>query len=228
LLVQVRLALPFQQLHDEVIIATGVSPRKIDLPGIDHPKVLSYVDVLLNNAPVGERVALIGAGGIGFDVAEFLSHEGESTALNIDAFMEEWGVDQQYNDRGGMTEANVHPSPREIYLLQRSKGKLGAKLGKTTGWIHRSALKKKKINMMGAVEYVGIDDVGLHIKRGGKPETLAVDNIVVCAGQESLKDLYEPLKAKGISVHIIGGADVAAELDAKRAIDQGARLAAVL
>ncbi len=214
--------------YDEVIIATGVSPRKINLPGIEHPKVLSYVDVLLHNRPVGERVALIGAGGIGFDVAEFLSHEGESTALNVSAFMQEWGVDQEYNDRGGMTQANVHPSPREIYLLQRSKGKLGAKLGKTTGWIHRSSLKKKKINMMGAVEYIGIDDSGLHIKRGGKPETLAVDNIVVCAGQESLKDLYGPLKAKGVSVHLVGGADVAAELDAKRAIDQGARLAAVL
>jgi len=215
-----------QQGFDEVVIATGVSPRKIDLKGIDHPKVLSYIDVLKDQKPVGRSVAIIGAGGIGFDVAEYLSHEGESPALNVAAYMEEWGVDMQYAHRGGLTEPHPHPSPREIYLLQRSEGKLGAKLGKTTGWIHRNSLRKKQVNMMGGVRYGMVDDEGLHLLVDNKPVVLKVDNVVVCAGQEPLRELYDQLKDNGVSLHLIGGAEEAKELDAKRAIDQGARLAA--
>ncbi len=214
------------QGFDEVVIATGVSPRKLNFEGIDHPKVLSYVDVLANNKEVGNRVALIGAGGIGFDVAEYLSHEGESPSLHVDHFMKEWGVDTTHSERGGLIAPEIAPSPREIYLLQRSKGKLGAKLGKTTGWIHRSSLKNKKINMISSVQYSKVDDQGLHITIGGKPQVLEVDNVVVCAGQVPLRELFEPLKNKGITTHLIGGADEASELDAKRAINQGSRLAA--
>ncbi|RMG31927.1 MAG: NADPH-dependent 2,4-dienoyl-CoA reductase, partial [Bacteroidetes bacterium] len=197
-----------------------------DLKGIDHPKVLSYIDVLKDQKPVGRSVAIIGAGGIGFDVAEYLSHEGESPALNVAAYMEEWGVDMQYAHRGGLTEPHPHPSPREIYLLQRSEGKLGAKLGKTTGWIHRNSLRKKQVNMMGGVRYGMVDDEGLHLLVDNKPVVLKVDNVVVCAGQEPLRELYDQLKDNGVSLHLIGGAEEAKELDAKRAIDQGARLAA--
>ncbi len=214
------------QKFDEVILATGVSPRKINIQGIDHPKVLYYTDVLKNKVSVGESVAIIGAGGIGFDVAEYLSHHGESTSLNIAAFMKEWGVDMDYGNRGALKESNPEPSAREIYLLQRSKGKLGARLGKTTGWIHRSSLKMKRVNMIAKVEYQKVDDDGLHILSSGKPMTLAVDHVIICAGQEPLRDLLEPLKNAGLSAHLIGGADEAKELDAKRAIDQGLRLAA--
>jgi len=213
---------------DEVIIATGINPRTPAIEGIDHPKVLSYIDVLKHKKPVGGAVAIIGAGGIGFDVAEFLAHKGASPSLDVAAFLQEWGVDQTYQNRGGLGTPEPEESAREIFLLQRSKGKLGAKLGKTTGWIHRSALKMKQVNMVGQVQYLKIDDEGLHILIKGKPDVLRVDNVVICAGQTPLKDLQKPLQEMGISCHLIGGADEAKELDAKRAIDQGARLAAAI
>ncbi len=217
---------------DEVIIATGVNPRKLTLPGIEHPKVLSYIDVLRNEKSVGKRVAVIGAGGIGFDVCEYLAHEGPSYSENISQYLEEWGIDPKNEVRGGIegVEPKPHKSPREITLLQRSEGKLGKNLGKTTGWIHRASLKKhKKVTMIGGVQYVKIDDLGLHIiDRNKKPQIIEADNIIICAGQTSLRDLNDPLKDKGIKTHLIGGADVAAELDAKRAIDQASRLAANL
>ncbi|MEM7036636.1 MAG: NADPH-dependent 2,4-dienoyl-CoA reductase, partial [Bacteroidota bacterium] len=213
--------------YEEVIIATGVTPRKLSLEGIDHPMVLSYIDVLRHKKPVGERVALIGAGGIGFDVAEYLTHdEDHSTSTNIEAFMDEWGVDMEYSRPGALKKPEVAPSPRQIYLLQRTDGKLGARLGKTTGWIHRASLRKKRVEMIGGVQYDRISDRGLHILVDGKPDVLEVDNIVVCAGQVVLRELAAPLEEAGMNVHLIGGADVAAELDAKRAIDQGSRLAA--
>ena len=213
---------------DAVILATGVHPRKLSLPGIDHPMVLSYVDVLRGDAPVGSRVAIIGAGGIGFDVAEFLSVESPEEPPEIDPFLRSWGVDKTLGERGGLIEAEPHESVREITLCQRSDGKLGAGLGKTTGWIHRAEMKKKGIVGLGGVSYVKIDDQGLHITRRGEPEVLQVDNVVVCAGQVSSNELEAPLKSAGLEVHLIGGAELAAELDAKRAIDQGLRLAATL
>ena len=213
---------------DEIVLATGVVPREIQIPGIDHEKVLGYTDVLKHKKPVGNRVAIIGAGGIGFDVAEFLSNEHPEQEPETAHFMQEWGVDMNYEKGGALMTAKPAPSPREIYLLQRKGGKLGAGLGKTTGWIHRSSLKKKAVNMIGSVRYEKIDDQGLHIRIHDEPQVLEVDNVIVCAGQESVRKLLEPLKASGISVHIIGGADEARELDAKRAIDQGARLAAQL
>ncbi len=210
---------------DEVILATGVLPRQIDMPGIDHPKVLGYMDVLKHKKEVGKSVAIIGAGGIGFDVAEYLSHP-KDHALSTEAFMKEWGVDMAYNKGGGLKVAEPEASPRSIYLLQRSTGKVGARLGKTTGWIHRASLKKKEVEMFGNVKYLKIDDQGLHIERGGHYQVLEVDNIIICAGQEPQRALQAPLEEAGITVHIIGGADEAKELDAKRAIDQGSRLAA--
>jgi len=213
---------------DDVIIATGVNPRELNFPGIDHPKVLSYIDVLRYQKPVGKSVAIVGAGGIGFDMAEYLTHEGESTALNVKEFLKEWGVDDTYQNGGGLVQPAIEEPTREIFLLQRSKGKLGGKLGKTTGWIHRLSLRNKKVKMIGMVQYDKVDDEGLHLTIGGKPELLPVDNVVICAGQVSLRDLQEPLEAKNISTHLIGGAHEAGELDAKRAIDQGSRLAAKL
>jgi 2,4-dienoyl-CoA reductase (NADPH2) len=216
------------QQFDEVIIATGVTPRTPKIEGIDHPKVLSYIEVLRDKKSVGNRVALIGAGGIGFDVAEYLAHEGESPSLNTAAFMKEWGVDMSYQNVGAIAKPKPVPSPRTIHLLQRTKGKLGEKLGKTTGWIHRSSLKMKKVNMLDGVQYEKIDDAGLHITLDGKQQVLEVDNVIICAGQEPLRHLFEPLKAAGTSVHLIGGAYEALELDAKMAIEQGAKLAASL
>mmetsp|Transcript_14515 Transcript_14515/g.42862 ORF Transcript_14515/g.42862 Transcript_14515/m.42862 type:complete len:725 (-) Transcript_14515:25-2199(-) len=215
---------------DRVILATGVSPRALDIPGIEHSKVLSYIDVLAKKVPVGKRVAIIGAGGIGFDVAEFLAHDntvGEhSSSLDIEAFMREWGVDMSHSTRGGLAEATDQPPHRDIVLLQRKKGKLGSGLGKTTGWIHRATLKKKGVNMMGGVEYLKVDDAGLHIKHKDQTEILDVDHVVVCAGQEPFSPLLDPLTKASIPTFLIGGAEKAAELDAKRAIDQGTRLAA--
>lgn len=209
---------------DEVILATGIKPRMPEIEGIDHPKVLSYIDVLRDKAEVGKKVAVVGAGGIGFDVSEYLSHKGEATSLDIEAFMKEWGVDMTLQARGGIegVEAKVEPSDREVYLLQRKKSKVGAKLGKTTGWIHRTGLKNKGVNMIPACTYEKIDDQGLHLDIAGEKQILAVDSIVVCAGQDPLRELAEGLNKP---YHLIGGADVAAELDAKRAIDQGTRLA---
>jgi len=215
-------------------MATGVTPRRPPIAGLNHPKVLSYVDVLLHGAPVGRTVALIGAGGIGFDVAEFLSHaDGVSPSLDVDAFLAEWGVDRAPAARGGLagpreSHARLAHSAREIYLLQRKVSKPGEGLGKTTGWIHRTTLKRRGVHMFAGVAYERIDDAGLHISNGSEARVLAVDNVVICAGQEPLRELEAPLRERGIEVHLIGGADVAAELDAKRAIDQGARLAAAL
>jgi 2,4-dienoyl-CoA reductase (NADPH2) len=222
------------QGYDVVVLASGVTPRRPPIAGLEHPKVLSYVDVLLRGAPVGRTVALIGAGGIGFDVAEFLSHaDGVSPSLDIDAFLAEWGVDRSPAARGGLagtreSRAGLAHSAREIYLLQRKISKPGEGLGKTTGWIHRTTLKRRGVHMFAGVTYERIDDAGLHISSGNESRVLAVDNVVVCAGQEPLRELEAPLREHGIEVHRIGGADVAAELDAKRAIDQGARLAAAL
>ncbi|TNF30948.1 MAG: NADPH-dependent 2,4-dienoyl-CoA reductase [Bacteroidetes bacterium] len=215
---------------DEVLLATGITPRKPNIPGIDHPKVLGYLDVLRDKKPVGQNVAIIGAGGIGFDVAEYLTHHGQPTSQNLAAFLEEWGIDATNEARGGVEGVMPKPetSPRKVYLLQRKESKVGAGLGKTTGWIHRLALKNKDVQMINSVQYDKIDDRGLHITVNGKPELLEVDNVVICAGQMSNNAMYEPLKAKGVNVHLIGGADLAAELDAKRAIDQGSRLAATL
>ena len=170
-------------------------------------------------------MAIIGAGGIGFDVAEFLTHEGTSPSQDLEAFLKEWGVDRSYTQRGALGEAAPEPPAREVFLLQRSKGKLGARLGKTTGWIHRSSLKMKRVKMMGSVQYQRIDDEGLHLLVAGKPQTLEVDHVIICAGQEPRRDLFEPLQNAGVSVYLIGGSDEAKELDAKRAIDQGTRLA---
>ncbi len=211
---------------EEVVLATGVNPRQLNISGIDHPKVLTYIEVLAGQKPVGKSVAVIGAGGIGFDIAEYLSHEGEASSENLLLFLKEWGVDKEYKNRGAIVAPAPESSAREIFLLQRSRGKLGAKLGKTTGWIHRSSLKMKKVNMISSVRYQKIDEEGLHITIKDKPRTLAVDNVIICAGQVPLRELQEPLAEKGIKVHLIGGADEASELDAKRAIDQGSRLAA--
>ena len=216
------------QNFDEVVLSTGVLPRTLTIEGIDHPSVLSYIEVLRDKKKVGQRVALIGAGGIGFDVAEYLAHDGASTSLDTSAFMKEWGVDMLYQKAGAMTKPQPTASPRTIYLLQRTKGKIGAKLGKTTGWIHRSSLKMKKVETLDGVQYEKIDDQGLHINIDGFYRLLEVDNVIICAGQEPLNSLFEPLKQAGVSTHIIGGAFEALELDAKRAIDQGSRLAAIL
>ena len=215
---------------DEVILATGIKPRTPKIEGIDHPKVLSYIDVLKLKKPVGKRVAVIGAGGIGFDVSEYLSHEGESTSLNIDAWLKEWGIDKTLEARSGVegVEVKIPESPREIFMFKRSKGKFGGGLGKTTGWIHRTSLKNRKVQFINQVQYTKIDNDGLHYIQNGEPKVLAVDNIIICAGQLPLKDLLEPLEAQGIKVHVVGGADLAAELDAKRAIDQASRLAAII
>ncbi|MEY2594090.1 MAG: hypothetical protein RI972_1779 [Pseudomonadota bacterium] len=215
---------------DEVVVATGVHPRDPRIPGQDHPKVLSYVQVLRGHADVGPRVAIIGAGGIGFDVAEFLSHQGPSTTLDLQAWQREWGVGDPAQSPGGLAPQGPQPEApaREVFLLQRSQGKLGAGLGKTTGWIHRSALKMKRVHMIGGVNYERIEDRGLLISHGPQredPQWIDCDHIVICAGQEPLRGLAEALQARGRSVHLVGGARVAGELDAKRAIDEAARWA---
>lgn len=215
--------------YDEVILATGVYPREIQLDGINHDKVLSYIDVLKHKKAVGQRVAIIGAGGIGFDVAEYLSHEGVSPSVDIQTYMNEWGVDTSLDQRAGLAEEKkIHPSPREIYLLQRRDEKIGKNLGKTTGFGHRASLKMKKVNMINAVTYQKIDDQGLHIERKGEHQILDIDHVIICAGQIPNKDLVSSLEEGGMTVHIIGGAKKAGELDAKRAINDGAWLAAEL
>jgi 2,4-dienoyl-CoA reductase (NADPH2) len=214
-----------EQGFQEVILATGVRAKPAGIPGEDHPKCLSYPDVLLHKKPVGKSAAIVGAGGIGFDVAEFLVASRQSPVAD---FMQEWGVDMDYQNRGAITAPQPEPAAREIWLLKRSKGKHGAGLGKTTGWIHRSNLRMKKVHTLAEVQYLKIDDEGLHILHDGKAKTLQVDNIVICAGQLSVNDLYEPLKEKGIAVHLIGGAKLATEVDAKRAIEEGVKLAASL
>ncbi|HCN88068.1 MAG TPA: NADPH-dependent 2,4-dienoyl-CoA reductase [Oxalobacteraceae bacterium] len=225
--------------YDDIILATGVVPRIPRIPGQDHPMVLSYVDVLRHKKQVGKRVALIGAGGIGFDVAEFLVQhdtlvqDGTSPTIGRQEWMGEWGVTDPDVVRGGVVRGKPHISPpaRRVYLLQRKDSKPGEGLGKTTGWIHRRTLQMKQVEMLSGVNYEAIDDRGLHISFGEpheNPAPIEVDNVVLCTGQESMRDLHEALESAGAKVHLIGGADVATELDAKRAIDQGSRLAARL
>ncbi len=217
---------------DEVVLATGVLPRRPAIEGLDHPKVLSYVDVLLHRRPVGATVAIVGAGGIGFDVAEFLSHDDKhpSASLNIPAFMAEWGIDMRLESRGGLVpEQDLAKSmPRTLWLLQRKPTPPGRELGKTTGWVHRLALKRRGVRMLAGVAYDRIDDRGLWITAAGESRVLEVGNVVICAGQEPQRELVAGIESAGLAVHLIGGSKVATELDAKRAIDEGARLAAAL
>lgn len=214
---------------DEIVLATGVVPRTVRFEGSDDPRVLRYDDVLAGRAQVGARVAIVGAGGIGFDVAEFLAHAGVSPSLDAAAWRREWGVDIDYTDaRGGLAPPEAPPRAREIWLLQRSPGRPGARLAKTTGWIHRASLKARGVHAFGGVEYVRFDDAGFHVRIDGAARLLEVDHVVICAGQESCNPLEAVLRAAGHSPHVIGGADVAAELDAKRAIAQGSRVAAAL
>lgn len=210
---------------DEVIVATGIQPRKPQIEGIDHPKVMSYIDVITNQKQPGERVAVIGAGGIGFDVAEFLTH---SLHEDVSEFYDEWGIDIQMQHRGGLKKAEPSPSPRKVYMLQRKTEKMGKRLGKTTGWIHRASLKHKKVEMISGVRYEKIDDKGLHLTINDAPRLLDVDSVIICAGQDEYHPLYQPLKDAGVPTHLIGGAYKALELDARHAIDQACRLAAIL
>ncbi|MYL22428.1 FAD-dependent oxidoreductase [Halomonas alkaliantarctica] len=212
---------------DEVVLATGVRPRELSLPGADHPKVLSYAEAIIQPERVGHKVAIIGAGGIGFDVAERLVTQ-EATALDLAAWCDEWGVDLSVSQRGGLKTPTPPKVPREVTLLQRKTSKPGKHLGKTTGWVHRASLKQHGVAMLAGCEYVKIGDEGLHILHEEAPQTLSVDTVVVCAGQESVRELLGPLERRGVRAHLIGGAFEAAELDAKRAIDQGMRLAASL
>ncbi|MBT2334996.1 NADPH-dependent 2,4-dienoyl-CoA reductase [Variovorax paradoxus] len=214
--------------YDEIVVATGIVPRKLKMTGTDHPKSLNYLDVLRDGKPVGGSVAIIGAGGIGFDVAEYLTHSGESASLHPEKFFAEWGVDPAYANAGGVRVPLVDKPPRKVHLLQRKATKVGDQLGKTTGWIHRAGLKARGVGMSSSVSYDRIDDSGLHFTQDGVEQTLAVDHVVICAGQEPLRELHDQLQAKGCSVHLIGGAHEAAELDAKRAILQGTTLAAAL
>ncbi|UAN50864.1 NADPH-dependent 2,4-dienoyl-CoA reductase [Serratia sp. JSRIV002] len=215
---------------DEVILACGIVPRMPAIAGIEHAKVVNYLDVLRDKKPVGQRVAIIGAGGIGFDVAEYLSQHGTSSSLDPAAFNREWGIDSQLEQRGGLSAQGpeVPASPRQIFLLQRKTSKVGEGLGKTTGWIHRTSLALRGVKMLNSVSYQRIDDEGLHILRAEQESCLPVDTVVICAGQEPRRELQQPLLEMGKTVHLIGGADVAAELDARRAIDQGTRLAMAL
>ncbi|WP_329391409.1 NADPH-dependent 2,4-dienoyl-CoA reductase [Streptomyces sp. NBC_01716] len=214
--------------YDEIVVATGVTPRTPRIPGIDHPRVLSYLDVLRGGAAVGERVAIIGAGGIGFDVAEFLTDSGERASLDPDVYFRRWGVDPDYRFPGGLGEPVRTKPPRTVHLIQRKTGKVGAGLGRTTGWIHRTELRHRGVTMIAGAVYDRIDDEGLRLTVDGTPALLRVDTVVLCAGQEPRRELYDALRAAGASAHLIGGADVAAELDAKSAIDQGTRLAATI
>ncbi len=228
---RVRAQMLLDGKFDEVIIATGVTPRKLGFPGIDHPKVLDYADVLAAKKNVGKSVAIIGAGGIGFDVAEYLSHDFDhpSVSLSVDDYMKEWGVDQGYARGGALAESpQPLPSPREVYLLKRSKGKHGKNLGKTTGWIHRSSLAMKRVNMLAQCTYEKVDDDGLHITVAGEARVLDVENIVICAGQVPLNALGDELTAAGMNVHVVGGALNAKELDAKRAIKEAWEAVVVL
>lgn len=210
---------------DDVVVATGIKPRQLGIKGIDHEKVKTYLQVLKDKEPVGQKVAIIGAGGIGFDTASYLAEE-ESLTTNTEAWMKEWGVDKEYQHDGALAQAHSEKAEREIYLLQRKTSKVGKNLGKTTGWIHRAFLQKKGVNMIPGVAYKEVNDQGLIIEVDGEQQLLEVDNVIICAGQEPNRDLADALTEKGQRVHLIGGADVAAELDAKRAIRQGAELAA--
>jgi len=216
--------------YDEIVVATGIKPRTPDVEGIDHRKVVGYIDAILGNKPVGKTVAIMGAGGIGFDVAELITHEGTSSALDIDLFAKEWGIDFENHPRGGVTgvEPEVHKSDRTVYLMQRKDTPVGRGLGKTTGWTHRLTLRRKGVQMINGVEYLKIDDEGLHVIMGGAPQVLPVDTVIVCAGQEPLRELYDELEEKGLPVSLVGGAYEALELDAKRAINQASFMAAAV
>ena len=216
------------QGFDQVIVATGITPRKPNIEGIDHHSVLSYLDVMVDKKPLGNSVAIIGAGGIGFDIAEYITHSGDSnSSQDIQAFMREWGIDMSLTARSGIEGINpqTQPSPRQVYLLQRKTSNIGAGLGKTTGWIHRTGLARKNVRMIAGCDYQRIDDRGLHLIVDNNPMLLEVDNIIICAGQEPLREVIQGLK---LPYHLIGGADVAIELDAKTAIAQGTKLAASL
>ncbi len=212
---------------DHVVLATGIVPRQPPILGIDNDKVAGYLDIIEGRKSAGKTVAIIGAGGIGFDVGEFLTHAHDDRS-EAERFNDEWGIDPGYTNRGGLKAPVDETAPRKVFLLQRKSSKVGDGLAKTTGWIRRTLLKKRGVQMIGGVTYERIDYAGLHITVDGKPKTLAVDTIVICAGQEPRRELQAPLEAAGIAFTLIGGADVAAELDAKRAIDQGTRLAASL
>ncbi len=213
---------------DAVVLATGIAPRTPAIPGIGHAKVLGYLDVLRDEKPLGPRVAIIGAGGIGFDTAEFITHHGTSASLDPARFDDEWGIDRDYTQPGALKTPQPEKPARQVYLLQRKNTKVGDGLGKTTGWIHRTGLKQRGVEMWSSAVYERIDDAGLHVTVDGVPRTLDVDHVVVCAGQEPQRELLAGLQARSVKVHLIGGADVADELDAKRAIDQGTRLAAAI
>lgn len=215
--------------YDHVVVATGIKPRKVNFPGSNDSRVLTYLDVLAHSRPVGARVAIIGSGGIGFDVAEFLVEHAPSPTTDVARWTREWGVDMQLKQPGGLLRPQPEPAARQIWLLQRTAGRPGARLNKTTGWVHRATLKNKQVTMLGGVSYDRFDDEGLHITVDGTPQVLPVDNVVICAGQEPYRSLADALREQGHPhVHVIGGADVAAELDAKRAIAQGTRLATEL
>ncbi|MFJ3897230.1 FAD-dependent oxidoreductase [Streptomyces sp. NPDC090083] len=214
--------------YDEIVVATGVSPRRPDIPGVDHPSVVGYLDVLRDRVPVGDRVAILGAGGIGFDVAEFLTDGGDKASEDPATYFRAWGVDMDYAAPGGLTAPERPAPPRSVHLLQRKATKVGAGLGKTTGWIHRTELKHRGVTMVPGVRYDLIDDAGLHVTVDGTSTVLEVDTVVLCTGQDPRRELYDALTAAGRSVHLVGGADVAAELDAKRAIKQGTEVAAAL
>jgi len=218
-----RVDAPDLEGYDHVVLATGIVPRTPAIRGIDHPKVASYTDIVMGHRQAGKRVAIIGAGGIGFDVGEFLTHCGG--ADETQTYCAEWGIDVEYRDRGGLVPSHEASAPREVWLLQRKSTKVGEGLAKTTGWIRRTLLKKRGVTMLPGVEYETIDDAGLRIRVDGQHRLLDVDTIVVCAGQEPRRDLHDPLRERGVPVTLIGGADVAAELDARRAIAQGTEVA---
>ena len=218
------------QGFDEVIVATGIEPRRPTVEGIDHPMVVGYIDAILGRKPVGARVAIMGAGGIGFDVAELISHAGPSGALDVEVFAREWGIDFRNHPRGGVTgvQPQVAAADRKIYLMQRKTDSVGKGLGRTTGWTHRMVLARRGVNMLNGVEYLKIDDSGLHTRINGEPKLFEVDTVIVCAGQMPLRGLYDEVVASGMAASLVGGAFEAAELDAKRAIDQASRLAAIV
>jgi len=215
---------------DEVVVATGIEPRRPALPGIDHAMVVPYIDAILGRKPIGKRVAIMGAGGIGFDVAELVTHQGTSAAVDIDIFAREWGIDFKNHPRGGVTGVvpQVAKADREVWLMQRKADALGKNLGRTTGWTHRATLTRRGVHMVSGVEYLKIDDAGLHALVNGEPKLFEVDTVIVCAGQTSLRTLYDELSARGVKTSLAGGAFEAGELDAKRAIDQASRLAATV
>jgi len=215
--------------HDEVIVATGIRPRSPDMPGIDHPKAVPYIDAILGRKPIGRRVAIMGAGGIGFDVATLVTHAGPSAAVDIPTFCREWGVDFVNHPRGGVTGLvpQIEKADREVVILQRRDGAPGKSLGRTTGWTHRLSLVRRGVKMMGGVTYLRIDDEGLHTLVGNEPRLFDVDTVIICAGQEPERSLYDALLARGMAAKLIGGASEATELDAKRAIAEATELALV-